>query len=192
MIAFCALLIVQVVMALRYADKNQTHLLFEYRFTQNECHSGVFVPYNDIHGLSFGNLLKKESLRCLDRNGYKSEFMKELRSFESEGTFQNLKNRIMETRQVSIEFWIQNYPGTYVISIPFAIDPENSLDQEHTVFTVLLLGDMGHLFVKEKEATIQSHEFVDFRSISTYVHVVITVDFRSNCTLYKVHFIKLD
>ena len=187
MIGFWTLLIVPVVAALRYADRNQTHLLFEYRFTQNECNSGVLAPYNDVHGLSFGNLVKKDSLRCLDRNGYKSEFMKVLRSFESEETFQNLKNRIMETRELSIEFWMQNYPGNYVISMPFAIDPEDAEEQEHTVFTVLLLGDKGHLFVKEKEETIQSHEFIDFRSGSKYVHVVITAEFRSDRTLYKVY-----
>ena len=186
MIWLFALVLIDAVWGLRYADRNNSHLLFEYLFTQNECDQGVFAPHGDVHGVSFGNLTRLESLRCLDRNGYSSAKLRKSQAFRSEGTMEALKNHTVEKKALSFEFWLRNYPNNDVLAPMFAMDFDAARNQYDSTITVLLMGDRGYLFVTTGGNSIQSHEFIDFAYYPNAVHIVITADFQGEKSVYNV------
>ena len=186
MIWLFVLVLMDVVWCLRYADRNNSHLLFEYLFTQNECDQGVFMPHGDVRGVSFGNLTRLESLRCLDRNGYSSAKMTRAQAFRSEGTMEGLKNHTLEKKALSFELWIRNYPGNDVLSPMFSMEFDGARNQYDSTITILLMGDRGYLFVTTGRNSIQSHEFIDFAYYPNEVHIVITADFHAGKSVYNV------
>ena len=186
------LFIVGIVLAtcsgMAFVDRNNTHQLFEYTFSQSECENGYFTPRTFNNGSSFGNLQKMGSSECLERSGYRNIFAKYGVAAKSEGTFEGVLERIKETRELSVEMWIKYHVTSRYFEKMFLITggDEMDLDYFEDMSCYLQISSVSLLLhiLNSQYASFFAYHY----SNEQLIHVVFTVKLTENATYATSYF----
>lgn len=170
---------------LQFSNRNQTHLLFEYCFLQNDCENGSFPAIEYESGMSFGSLLTNSSLQCLDRSGYRSIGVTNGYAFESNATIHSFLTRINNTHEFSIEGWMKiDHVVSYSQSV-FSISVVNKeLYLNNAFFFIVQLDEQ--LIAFSTNILNQDSYFRISRDHLQAIHFVSTFKLVDNTTYFQV------
>ena len=172
--------------AIKFVDRNHTHQLFEYTFSETECENGLFHAHEFESGMSFGPLTTGQAIRCIGRSGYHSVPLTTSYSFESNGTFAPMIDRLMQTKEFSIECWIKVEEQSFILSQFLSVAGVTSTVYDNKdLFSFQQYAD-NLLFLLQTGTTPTSISIYNVGQ--PYVHLVITVKMRQSGTDLTVAF----
>ena len=182
MLFFIAGFVLAACSGLVFVDRNNTHQLFEYTFSQTECENGYFIPHTFNNGSSFGNLQKMASAECLERSGYRNIRAKNGIAAKSAGTFERILERINETKELTVEMWINYLAPSRNPEKLFLITGGDEMDENHyeDISCTLLIGGtylLLHIIDNQYASFITSHN-----NDAQLLHIVYTVQLSENAT----------
>lgn len=167
-------------LALKFVDRNNTHQLFEYTFPETECENGLFHVHEFESGVSFGSLTTGQAIRCIGRSGYRSVPLTTSFSFESNGTVAPLIDRLVETKEFSIECWVKVEEQSFVLSQLLSVaEITSTVYDNHDLFSIQQYTDSIHFVLQ----TGTSPTSLNMYTVEEpYVHLVVTARMRQSGT----------
>ena len=182
MLSFIVGIILAACSGMVFADRDTTHQLFEYTFLQSECENGLFTPHVFENGSSFGVLRKMGSSECLERSGYRNILAKYGVAAKSEGTFQGILERINQTKEFSVEMWVNYLVSSRYTEKVFLISKGNEMD--HDYFEDLSCDlQVSSVLLYLRKYSYQYASFVAYHNNNAQLlHLVFTVRLAENAT----------
>ena len=168
--------------ALRFADRDNTHQLFEYVFLESECENGLFNVHEFVPNVSFGSLSFGQAIQCIGRSGYRSLPLTTSYAFISNRTFASVYDRIAQTKEFSVEMWLKVEDQSYIISQLLSVAQVTSASFDNKdVFSIQHFYDNILFFLSGTASGSVSLVLYSVDS-EPYVHVVASVRFRQSGT----------
>ena len=173
---FCIVgIVLAICSGMMFANRNNTHQLFEYTFLQSECENGYFNPRVFVNGSSFGVLHKKGSSECLDQSGYRNILSKSGEAAESEGTFESMLNRINTTKEFSVEMWVKYFVSPNYYEKVFIIMGENEIDVDNAISILCELRVNSVIIYMKKNNIEYESSLTSHNTNMQLIHFVFTV-----------------